>query len=92
MPRKGKPIIILDRYMLTQIARYPSIRLASEDLGIPMSSIYTSICQRTAVYDSYFIYEREFKNWQPAEHAWRRVNGTQSSEKLEELRKQSLGS
>ena len=72
-----------------QIARYPSVREASDDLSIPRNSIYASLCGRIPCYDSYFIYENEFIKWRPAEQSFKRVRGIKVSQKLEELRKQS---
>lgn len=89
MPRKGKPIIILDRYTMVQIARYPSVKVAAKDLKIPANSIYQSICFRVPTYESYFIYEDEFFKWTPSEQMFRKVRGLKISQKLEELRKQS---
>lgn len=89
MPSKGKPIIILDRYTMVQIARYPSVKVAAKDLKIPASSIYQSICFRVPVYESYFIYEDEFLKWSPSEQMFRKVRGLKISQKLEELRNQA---
>ena len=89
MPTKGKPIIIIDRYTMVQIAKYPSVKEAAKDLEIPSSSIYQSLCFRIPVYESYFIYDEEYNKWFPAERAYRKVRGLKISKKLEELRKQA---
>ena len=89
MPTKGKPIIILDRYTMVQIARYPSVKVAAKDLKIPANSIYQSICFRVSTYESYFIYEDEFLKWSPSEQVFRKVRGLKISQKLEELRNQA---
>ncbi len=88
MPSKGKPIIILDRYTMVQIARYPSVKEAARDLEISKNSIYQSLCFRVPSYESYFIYEHEFSKWFPAERIFIKVRGLKVSKKLEELRKQ----
>ena len=86
MPTKGKPIIIIDRYTMVQIARYPSVKEAAKDLEIPANSIYQSLCFRVPIYESYFIYEDEFLKWTPSEQVFRKVRGLKISQKLEELR------
>lgn len=86
MPTKGTPIIIIDRYTMKQIARYPSVREASDDLSISTNTIYQSLCCRVPVYESYFVYADEYGKWRPAERMFMRVRGLKRSEKLEELR------
>lgn len=89
MPTKGKPIIIIDRYTMVQIARYPSVKEAARDLEIPVNTIYQSLCFRVPSYESYFVYENEFCKWRPSERAFMKVRGLKVSKKLEDLRKQA---
>lgn len=89
MPTKGKPIIIIDRYTMVQIAKYPSVKEAAMDLNIPSGTIYVCLIQRVPSYDCYWIYENEFSKWYPSEGVFRRVRGLKVSKKLEELRKQA---
>lgn len=89
MSRKGKPIIVIDRYTRAVIARYPPVKEAAKDLSIPPNTIYQSLCVGISCYEAYFIYENEFGNWAPSETAFIRVRGMKISKKLEELRKQS---
>ena len=86
MPRKGRAIVILDRYTMVQIARYPSVREASQDLSIPQNSIYASLWGGIPVYESYFVYEDEMNRWMPSWKVFFRVRGLKVSERLEELR------
>lgn len=89
MPSKGKPIIILDRYTMALIAKYPSVKEAAKELDIPANTIYQCLCFRVPSYESYFIYEDEYNKWFPAERKFRKVRGLKVSKKLEELRKQA---
>lgn len=90
MPSKGKTIIILDRYTMVQIAKYPSVKEAAKELDIPANTIYHCLCFRVPSFESYFIYEHEFSKWFPAERQFRRVRGLKVSKRLEELRKQAI--
>ena len=90
MPAKGRSIIVLDRYTLIQIARFSSVKEAARELEIPENSIYMSIWQKTAVYDSYFVYEKDSTTWRPTATVYRRVNGIKVSRRLEELRNQAI--
>lgn len=57
MPIKGKPIVVIDRYTMAEIVRYPSVRDAAADLAIREGTIYQSLCGRSVSHEAYFVYE-----------------------------------
>lgn len=84
--RQGKTVVVLDSFTKKIMAEYPSVSHTSEALDIPASSIYSSICHRTACRNCYFVYKRNLQDFKPAPRAFRRVNGIKVSDKLEALR------
>ena len=78
-------VVILNRYTLEKVARYPGAVAAAEDLGLKVQSIRRAICGHVCVYDCYWVYEKELPSWMPRKMCFKRVNGNKSSEKLRRL-------
>lgn len=84
--KKGKSVVVLDRYSKKELARYASVNEASEALDIPTGSIYSSICMRISNYECFFVYERDLQDFKPRPRVFRRVRNVKVSEKVEALR------
>ena len=84
--KKGKSVVVLDRYSKKELARYASVNEAAGGLNISPSSIYSAICMRIAIYDCYFVYERDLQEFNPRPRVFRRVRNVKVSEKVEALR------
>lgn len=75
-------VVILDRWTKREIARYPCVAKAAEDLGIRPSSIYRAISQRCVAYECYWVYAEDLPNWQPTPKRYAKIRGTKCPDKL----------
>ena len=78
-------VVVLDRYTMNQVARYPGVEAAAADLEVKAPSIRRAIHGRIAVYDCYWVYEQDLPSWMPKVTCHKRVNGLKGSEKLRKL-------
>ena len=78
-------VVILDRWTKREIAKYPCVVKAAEDLGIRPSSIYRAISQRCVAYECYWVYAEDLPNWQPSPKRYAKVRGTKCPDKLKVL-------
>ena len=78
-------VVILDRWTKREIARYPCVTKAAEDLGIRPNSIYVAISQRQVAYECYWVYAKDLPNWQPSLKRHVKTRGIKCPEKLKVL-------
>ena len=78
-------VIILDRWTKKEIARYPCVTKAAEDLGIRLNSIYVALSQRQVAYECYWVYAKDLPDWQPSLKRYARVRGNKCIDKLKVL-------
>ena len=75
-------VVILDRWTKREIARYPCVTKAAEDLGIRLNSIYVALSQRQVAYECYWVYAKDLSDWQPSLKRYVKTRGTKCPEKL----------
>lgn len=78
-------VVILDRWTKKEIARYPCVTKAAEDLGIRPNSIYVALSQRQVTYECYWVYAKDLPDWQPSPKRHVKTRGTKCLEKLKIL-------
>ncbi len=78
-------VVILDRWTKKEIARYPCVTKAAEDLGVKLNSIYVALSQRQVAYDCYWVYAKDLPNWQPSPKSHVKTRGVKCPEKLKIL-------
>ena len=78
-------VVILDRWTKREIARYPCVIKAAEDLGISSNSIYVAINQRQVAYECYWVYAKDLPDWQPVSKRHVKTRGTKCPDKLKIL-------
>lgn len=78
-------VVLLDGYSLEEKARFSSATEAAEKLKIPLRTIYASLSRNILVYECYFVYSRNLKNFRPKHQGWRRVRGIKSSDELKRI-------
>ena len=81
-------VVVLERFTLEEVVRYPSTTIAERELGIKAATIRRAIHGHLPVYDCYWVYEKELPTWTPRKTYFVRVNGNKVSPKLSELIKQ----
>lgn len=81
----SRAVSVIDAYTMKVAASWPSVKLAAQELEIPESTIYQSICLRHRVYEAYFCYDCDLAKFKPAERVFHKVNGLKNSKRLTEL-------
>ena len=75
-------VVILDRWTKREIARYPCVTKAAEDLGIKLSSIYVALSYKQVAYECYWVYAKDLPDWQPSSKKQVKTRGTKCPDKL----------
>lgn len=80
-------VVLLDSYTMEEKARFYSATEAAEKLKLSVNTIYGALSRNMPVYDCYFVYSRNLKNFHPEHRGWRRVRGIKSSDELKRILK-----
>ena len=78
-------VVVINRFTMREVARYPGVEAAAADLELKAMSIRRAIHGHIAVYDCYWVYAQELPDWMPHYTCRKRVNGLRGSEKLRKL-------
>ena len=78
-------VVVLDRYTMKEVTRFENVLAAVSELDVSLSSIYVAICKKAALYDCYWVYERDLPAFVPRKEHFKRVKGVRIPEKLKNL-------
>ena len=78
-------LVVIDSYTMEELARFSTVKDAAEKLGVNANSVYVGIHTKKPVYECYWVYAKNMKNWKPAPLCHRKTKGTKVPPELQKL-------